>query len=154
MLAALCTLCRYRHKLHSVGHSKRLNRKELMESKGMRSDKYAIEELTAEIGASYLKSYAGIPIEQLENNAAYIHGWLERLRNDKKFIVHASAQAQKATDFILNVKNEERELDLNDALKSAEMENKLVETLENRRSVQIKNIRQKNKSVKEINIDV
>ena len=63
----------------------------------------AIEELPSEMGASYLKSYAGIPIEQLENNAAYIQGWLERLRNDKRFIVYASAQAQKATDFILNI---------------------------------------------------
>ena len=82
----------------------------------MRSDKYAMEELTAEMGASYLKSYAGIPIEQLENNAAYIQGWLERLKNDKKFIVHASSQAQKATDYILNIRNEERELELSDTL--------------------------------------
>ena len=51
--------------VHSTGHGERLNRKELLESKGMRTDKYAIEELTAEMGASYLKAYAGIPIEQL-----------------------------------------------------------------------------------------
>lgn len=98
--------------VHSTGHDERLNRIELINSKGFRTQEYAIEELTAEMGASYLKSFAGIPIEQLENNAAYIQGWLERLRNDKKFIVHASAQAQKATDFILNVRNEEKELDI------------------------------------------
>jgi len=96
--------------VHSTGHIERLNRKELIESKGMRTDKYAIEELTAEMGASYLKSYAGIPIEQLENNASYIKSWLEHLRNDKKFIVYASSQAQKATDYILNVQNKEIEL--------------------------------------------
>lgn len=66
------------------------------------------------MGVSDFKSYVGIPIEQLKNNAAYIQNWLERLRNDKRFIVHASAQAQKATDFILNVRNEEKELELAD----------------------------------------
>jgi len=96
--------------VHSTGHNERLNRNELTKSNGFRSENYAVEELTAEMGASYLKSYAGIPIEQLENNAAYIKGWLESLKNDKRFIVHASAQAQKATDYILNVKNEEKEL--------------------------------------------
>jgi antirestriction protein ArdC len=88
--------------IHSSGHADRLNRKELLESKGFGTRDYAIEELTAEMGASYLKSHAGIPIEELNNNAAYISGWLERLKDDKKFIIHASAQAQKATDYILN----------------------------------------------------
>jgi antirestriction protein ArdC len=100
--------------VHSTGHNERLNRKELLESKGFRSEDYAVEELTAEMGASYLKSYAGIPIEQLENNAAYIQGWLERLKNDKRFIVHASAQAQKATDYILNIYDEVKELGLSE----------------------------------------
>ena len=98
--------------VHSTGHTQRLNRNELTESKGMKSEKYAIEELTAEMGASYLKSYAGIPIETFENNAAYIEHWLGHLRNDRKFIVHACAQAQKATDYILNIKPEEKEVEL------------------------------------------
>lgn len=97
--------------VHSTGHKERLNRDELINGKGFYSKDYAIEELTAEMGASYLKSYAGIPIEQVENNAAYIQGWLERLKKDKKFIVYASAQAQKATDYILNVRDEEREVE-------------------------------------------
>jgi hypothetical protein len=33
----------------------------------------------------------------------------KRLNQDKKFIVHASTQAQKATDYILNVPCMERE---------------------------------------------
>ncbi|MBI5538551.1 MAG: DUF1738 domain-containing protein [Bacteroidia bacterium] len=110
--------------VHSTGHQERLDRRELTQSKGFKTNDYAVEELTAEMGASYLKSFAGIPIEQLENNAAYIQGWLERLKKDKKFIVYASAQAQKATDYILNVRNEERELilenDLTDSQKKIE----------------------------------
>lgn len=81
-----------------------------------------MEELTAEMGASYLKSYAGIPIEKLENNAAYIQHWLERLKKDQKCIVYASAQAQKASDFILNIKNEEKEIEAQQPVKSREME--------------------------------
>lgn len=103
--------------LHSTGHTDRLARKEIIQNNGFKTPGYAIEELTAEMGASYLKSYAGIPIEQLENNAAYIQSWLERLRNDKKIIVYSSSHAQKATDYILNVRNEEKEIEEVDHLK-------------------------------------
>lgn len=98
--------------VHSTGHTERLNRKEIMEMKGMYSEDYAIEELTAEMGASYLKSFSGIPFEKIENNAAYIEHWLGRLKKDKKFIVYASARAQQATDYILNIRKEEKELEL------------------------------------------
>jgi len=57
-------------------------------------------------GACYLQSVAGI-IEQFEQNAAYIQGWLKRLQNDRKFIFSAAIAAQKATDYILSVKHEE-----------------------------------------------
>lgn len=106
--------------VHSTGHSERLNRKEITELKGMNSEDYAIEELTAEMGASYLKSYAGIPIEKIENNAAYIEHWLGRLKKDKRFIVHASARAQQATDYILNIHKEEKELDITEQPKKEE----------------------------------
>jgi antirestriction protein ArdC len=29
-------------------------------------------------------------------------GWLKRLRDDRKFIVHAAAQSQPACDYVLN----------------------------------------------------
>lgn len=97
--------------VHSTGHKERLDRREVTQSNAFGSKDYSVEELTAEMGASYLKSYAGIPIEKLENNAAYIQHWLERLKKDHKCIVYASAQAQKATDFILNIRNEEKEIE-------------------------------------------
>ena len=128
--------------IHATGHSERLNRKELLESKGMQSDNYAKEELTAEMGASYLKSHAGIPIEQLENNASYIQSWLGHLKNDKKFIVYASSQAQKATDYILNIQPDERELGIKENDKSDE------------RTEQIKGIREKHKSERKIENEI
>ncbi len=51
--------------------------------------------------AAYLCGIAGIVNETVDNSAAYIQGWLGRLRNDKKLLVQAAAQAQKAADFIL-----------------------------------------------------
>jgi antirestriction protein ArdC len=61
------------------------------------------------MGASFLCGQAGIAERTIENSAAYVQGWLEHLRNDKKLIVQAAAQAQKAADFILGVKHEEGE---------------------------------------------
>ncbi len=88
--------------VHSTGSEKRLNRKELIESKEKGGEHYSIEELVAEIGACYLKSFAGIGNEPLDNHAAYIANWLTRLKGDKKFVIYASGLAQKAVDYILN----------------------------------------------------
>jgi antirestriction protein ArdC len=93
--------------IHSTGHTDRLNRKELMENR--KAGYYSTEELIAEIGSCYLTSFAGVALDELKNSVAYLQGWLEKLRNDKKFIVYASAQAQKATDYILNIKHSENE---------------------------------------------
>lgn len=93
--------------LHSTGHASRLNRPTLTESEGYGSTPYCKEELIAEMGAAFLCGHAGIAETTLENSASYIQGWLEALRGDKKLIVQAAAQAQKAADFILGVKHEE-----------------------------------------------
>jgi len=88
--------------VHSTGHKKRLDRKEGMESLSFGSDKYSTEELIAEIGACFLEAHAGISDRDFENNAAYIKGWLARLKKDNRFIVFVSSQAQKAADYILS----------------------------------------------------
>lgn len=88
--------------IHSTGHQNRLNRKEVVEWTGFGSESYSQEELVAEIGACYLKSHVGIDIDNFENNVAYIQNWLTKLRNDKRFIIFASAKAQRAVDYILN----------------------------------------------------
>lgn len=89
--------------IHSTGHPDRLKRKEIMEHDKFGSETYSIEELTAEIGSCYLTSLTGIASNDLTNSVAYIQGWLDKLKADKKFIVYASAQAQRATDYILNL---------------------------------------------------
>ncbi|HEV2693406.1 MAG TPA: zincin-like metallopeptidase domain-containing protein [Verrucomicrobiae bacterium] len=93
--------------IHSTGHQSRLNRPTLTESAGFGSNPYCKEELIAEMGAAFLCGQAGIAEQILENSAAYIQNWLEQLQNDKKLIVQAAAQAQRAADFILGIKFEE-----------------------------------------------
>jgi len=44
---------------------------------------------------------AGILPAVIDNQAAYVAGWLARLRADSRMLVNAAAQAQKAADSIL-----------------------------------------------------
>ena len=89
--------------IHSTGHPSRLNR-EL--NTNHKSEAYAKEELTAEMGAVFLSAWAGILWYNNKNHAAYLKGWnnvIEEAENDNKFIMQAAAAAQKATDYILNL---------------------------------------------------
>jgi len=92
---------------HSTGHASRVGRKGILEPSYFGSHEYSKEELVAEMGAAFLCGHAGIEQKVLENSAAYIQGWLRSLKNDKTLLVHAAAQAQKASDYILNRKGGE-----------------------------------------------
>jgi len=91
----------YHEMSHATGHPKRLNRESIAEAAPFGSPIYAAEELVAEMSAAYLCAEAGISPAVIENQAAYVAGWLKKLREDRKLVVHAAAQAQKATDYIL-----------------------------------------------------
>ena len=90
---------------HATGHECRLNRKGVSGSDGLwsafGSQSYSKEELVAEMGAAFLCGQAGIVERTLENSAAYVGSWLQRLKDDRRLVVHAAAQAQKAADYIL-----------------------------------------------------
>jgi antirestriction protein ArdC len=88
--------------VHSTGAEKRLGRKSIVEMAEFGSEPYSMEELIAELGASYLNSFTGILNKQIENSAAYISSWLLKFKSDKRFIIAASGQAQRAVDLILN----------------------------------------------------
>lgn len=98
--------------VHSTGHRDRLNREELVSSDGFGGERYAKEELTAEIGACYLAGSCGLDLTDhrlLTNAAAYLQNWLTALKGDKTLIFRASGQAQKAVDYVLNGVAEEVE---------------------------------------------
>lgn len=88
--------------VHSSGSEKRLAREGICEAAPFGSAVYSKEELCAEMGAAYLCAEAGISTVVLENQAAYLAGWLKKLRDDRKLLIHAAAQAQRAADYILN----------------------------------------------------
>jgi antirestriction protein ArdC len=56
------------------------------------------------MGAAFLCGACDIENTTIENSAAYLAGWLKALKNDKTLLIQAAAQAQKASDFILNIK--------------------------------------------------
>lgn len=86
---------------HSTGHPTRLNRKTLADQEKFGSPGYAREELIAEMGCAFLCARCRIETGTLENSAAYIQHWLERMKDDSKLVILAAAQGQKAAEFIL-----------------------------------------------------
>ncbi len=85
---------------HSTGAKHRLDR---LEPAFFGDEKYSKEELVAEIGSAGMLSILNIETtSSFKNSTAYIQSWLEKLRNDKRLIVSASAKAEKAVKYILN----------------------------------------------------
>jgi antirestriction protein ArdC len=89
---------------HASGHRTRLNRESINEVAPFGSASYCVEEIIAEMTAAYLCGITGIENRTIDNSAAYIAGWARKLRENRKLIIHAAAQAQRACDYILNGK--------------------------------------------------
>ncbi|GBL35864.1 hypothetical protein EMGBS15_14590 [Filimonas sp.] len=69
-------------------------------------------------------------MDDLSQNASYIQNWLSVLRDDKRFIVKASSRAQRAVEYIMNVKvDSESEAGKPEDLHINEMEEELVEEI-------------------------
>lgn len=81
--------------VHWTGHKDRLAR-DFSRSRHA----YACEELVAELGAAFLCADLGLAFEPRDDHAGYIGSWLQVLRNDKRFIVSAASQAQKAVAWL------------------------------------------------------
>ncbi|QDT59429.1 DNA primase TraC [Stieleria bergensis] len=63
---------------------------------------YAMNELVAEMSASFISTELGVPQgESFENHAAYIKSWLKAMNDDPSFIFKASTQASKVADYLL-----------------------------------------------------
>ncbi len=94
---------------HSTGHTSRLHRENFDSAHAFGSESYSKEELVAELGASMLAGIAGIETATLNNSAAYLRHWIDRLKSDSKLLVSAASQAQKACDYILAKQDQEKE---------------------------------------------
>lgn len=81
--------------IHWTGAKSRLNRE-----KGGKygSDKYAFEELIAELGCAFLMADLGITGDV--QHESYISSWLKALNDDKRFIFKAASAASKAHRYL------------------------------------------------------
>jgi antirestriction protein ArdC len=82
---------------HATGHHSRLNRD--LEAR-FGSAAYAMEELRAEIASAYVASELGLPPD-IPQHASYIANWIKPLRDDKREIFRAAADAQRIADMVL-----------------------------------------------------
>jgi len=83
---------------HWTRHPSRLARE--FNRKTWGDEGYAKEELVAELGACFLAADLGFEPVTREDHAAYIQHWLKVLQNDKRFIFHAAAHAQRAVEYV------------------------------------------------------
>lgn len=95
----------YRTALHELthwtGHALRLAR-DL--SGGFGTDKYAREELAAEMGSAFL--CAALGIVPTVRHADYLGHWLSVLRADNRAIFRAASAASKAADYLLRARDD------------------------------------------------
>ena len=90
--------------VHSTMLESRCNRMKENSLSFFGGEDYSREELVAEIGSAMICTKLGVAIEKsFKNSVAYIQSWIKALKNDPKMIVWASARAEKAADYILNV---------------------------------------------------
>jgi antirestriction protein ArdC len=83
---------------HWTGHPSRLNRD--MQSR-FGSAAYAMEELRAELASAFVASELGIPTD-IPQHASYIANWIKPLKDDKREIFRAAADAQRIVDMVLS----------------------------------------------------
>jgi antirestriction protein ArdC len=90
--------------IHACGHASRLNRESMTKHDQFGGPVYSQEELVAEIGSAFLGMEADIVLDQHEQSAAYLQSWLQALRvkEHKRWIVSAAAQATKAANYVLD----------------------------------------------------
>ena len=88
---------------HATGHPSRLDRPTLTDAHRFGDTNYSKEELVAEMGAAFLCGVSGIDNHTGDSSAAYIQGWLSVLKDDKRLLIQAASQAQRAADLILGV---------------------------------------------------
>jgi len=82
---------------HWTGHPSRLNRP-LQNRFG--SAAYAMEELRAEMASAFVASVIGIPTD-IPQHASYLSSWIKALKDDKREIFRAAADAQRIADMEL-----------------------------------------------------
>ncbi|EJU09698.1 hypothetical protein LH128_27621 [Sphingomonas sp. LH128] len=101
---------------HWSGSKDRLNR---TFGKRFGDEAYAVEELCAELTASYVCADLGLPTELHDSHASYLAHWIRVLRTDHSAIFTASAKAEQAFNYLRAFSFAEASAPAGDALKAA-----------------------------------
>lgn len=85
---------------HSTGHETRLNR-DL--SGGFGSEKYAVEELRAEIASLFMEQELGVNVSEkhIENNSRYVKSWRDQIKENPNVLFTAIADADKISRYVI-----------------------------------------------------
>ena len=89
---------------HWTGHPTREDRDM---SGGFGSEKYAREELIAEIGSAFLSQILGIEKVIRDDHAKYLNGWIKVIKEDQNALKTAFSKAQKSVNFLRSLQAEE-----------------------------------------------
>jgi antirestriction protein ArdC len=95
---------------HSTGHSRRLSRPTLLNSRQFGDHEYSAEELIAELASAFLSNRCGLSCDRvISNNAIYLQHWLDQLngwrhRNPANLAIYI-AMAQQAANYILGLES-------------------------------------------------
>lgn len=92
---------------HATGHESRLNR-DIRNFFG--TEKYAIEELRAEMSSAFLGQYMDIDMgpEHMNNHKAYIQSWAKDLKEDPNILFRAIKDAESIADYMIEKGDMER----------------------------------------------
>ena len=83
---------------HSTGSPERLNR---IKGKQFGDSQYGHEEYVAEMTAAVVGNSLGFDKRILDNNTAYIQGWIQNLRENPKIILSILSDVNKASNMLL-----------------------------------------------------
>lgn len=89
--------------LHELSHStKKHIKREIPKGVNTDKEKYAFEELVAEISSVLLCCEFGIQLSSIQNNKAYVQSWIQKLNEDKeKYLMKAIKNANSVTKYIM-----------------------------------------------------
>jgi len=89
--------------VHATGHPSRLNRKLL----NLSDEERIVEELIAELGATFLAAKCGIELTTFDNSASYIAGWLRLSQDSKNVFLRAVQQSRLASEYVVGGLNKD-----------------------------------------------
>lgn len=95
---------------HATGHASRLGREGIVDGDGFGGQKYAQEELVAELTSAFMAAQTGIDRID-DSHASYIGHWMEALKakDGKHVLYEAAREADKAADYMLDVSQERQQ---------------------------------------------